>query len=82
MKLIITEHFLQIFSSIQAWFSYDGKQYQTSTEKVEIPNDFKSSAGMITFPLQLKTGRFIKLDIKPRSKWLLISEVTFESGTK
>ncbi|XP_058799560.1 discoidin domain-containing receptor 2-like [Phymastichus coffea] len=69
---------VEVFSSIQASFSYDGKEYE-ATDKIEIPNDFKSNAGMVTIPLQLKTGRFVKLEIKPRAKWLLISEVVFES---
>ncbi|OXU17697.1 hypothetical protein TSAR_002230 [Trichomalopsis sarcophagae] len=70
---------IEVFSLIQVWFSYDGKNYQTSTEKIDISNDFKPNAAVVEIPLQLKTGRFVKLEIKPRSKWLLISEVTFGS---
>lgn len=40
----------------------------------------KSSSMTITIPLQLRSGKFVKLDLKPKSEWLLISEITFDPG--
>ncbi|XP_014208529.1 discoidin domain-containing receptor 2-like [Copidosoma floridanum] len=70
---------IEVFASVQAWFSNDGVRYETSADKVETPKEFKTNVGMVTVPLQLRTGRFVKLDIRTRSKWLLISEVLFDS---
>ncbi|KAJ8668389.1 hypothetical protein QAD02_010052 [Eretmocerus hayati] len=71
---------IEVFSSIQAWFSFDGKEYYTHTQKMAISNDFRSNSGMVTVPLQMKAGRFVRLQIKPRAKWLLMSEVIFGSA--
>lgn len=51
-----------------------------------IPNsdNEKNSRGkngvLISIPLQSRVGKFVKIEIKPQSKWLLLSEITFESG--
>jgi len=83
-----------MFSVINFWFSSDGKEYHETPEtfqmfndpKINIPssNNEKSSRNknnvLISIPLQSRIGKFVKMDIKPQSKWLLLSEITFETG--
>lgn len=34
----------------------------------------------ISIPLEPKVGKFVKMELKPEAKWLLLSEIIFESG--
>ncbi|XP_012279194.1 discoidin domain-containing receptor 2 [Orussus abietinus] len=66
-------------AAISVWFSYDGKRYHPNPERLEFSGDIRTPTGVVSVPLQSRTGRFAKVVFRPRSKWLLISEVTFES---
>ncbi|XP_066586703.1 discoidin domain-containing receptor 2-like [Prorops nasuta] len=80
------ERMVEIFSVVYIWFSLDGKQYQPTAEKLEVTDEIKSSTVNLSLPLPARHGRFVKLEIKPTSKWLLVSEITFDTagvpGTK
>jgi len=75
------------------WFSPDGKEYHITRENFEmfdnpnvILNSSNEKAGgdknsiSICISLQSKVGKFVKIELKPRSTWLLLSEITFETG--
>lgn len=77
------------------WFSLDGKDYQTTPEIFQTFNDSKTntipnssskndgrskSSISISIPLQSRIGKFVKIELKFKSKWLLLSEITFETG--
>lgn len=74
------ERGIEPFSVIRAWFSHDGKQYQAAEEKAEFVGSIRSSVATLSIDLQSRSGRFVRIELVPRSKWLLLSEVTFESG--
>lgn len=77
------------------WFSSDGKDYHATPEMFQIFNGSKTntipnssnekgggsrSSVSISIPLQSRIGKFVKIELKLRSKWLLLSEITFETG--
>lgn len=74
------------------WFSSDDKEYPGTPEtfndpKANITLDSvgeKSGSGKnsvsITIPLQSRTGKFVKVELKPKARWLLLSEITFMTG--
>jgi len=84
-----------MFSIINFWFSSDGKEYHETPETFQMFNEPKmnilsnsnekdgksKSSALISIPLQLRFGKFVKMDIKPQSEWLLLSEISFETGT-
>ncbi|KYN06614.1 Discoidin domain-containing receptor 2 [Cyphomyrmex costatus] len=88
---------IEMFSIINFWFSSDGKEYHETPETFQMFNepkiniissnsnkkDGKSKKSIvISIPLQSRFGKFVKMDIKPQSKWLLLSEITFETDAK
>ncbi|XP_024936417.1 discoidin domain-containing receptor 2 isoform X2 [Cephus cinctus] len=72
---------IEILSTATVWFSFDGTQYHQTPEKIEIAGEIKATTASISIPLQSRIGRFLKIELNPKSKWLLVSEVTFESIT-
>ncbi|EZA62255.1 Discoidin domain-containing receptor [Ooceraea biroi] len=82
---------IEAFSTLSFWFSPDGKEYHATRETFEmfdnpsvVPNSSNERANgknsiSIYVPLQLKVGKFVKIELKPRSRWLLLSEITFET---
>lgn len=77
------------------WFSLDGKDYHATPEMFQIFNDSKTntipnssnkkdgksrSSIPISIPLQSRIGKFVKIELKFKSKWLLLSEITFETS--
>lgn len=84
-----------MFSMANFWFSSDGKDYHATPEMFQTFNDSKTSiipnssndkdgksrnSILISIPLQSRIGKFVKIELKLRSKWLLLSEITFETG--
>lgn len=84
-----------MFSTVNFWFSSDGKEYHEAPETFQMLNDPKMTvipgssnekggrnrnSALISIPLQLRVGKFVKMNIKPQSKWLLLSEITFDTG--
>ncbi|XP_045464943.1 discoidin domain-containing receptor tyrosine kinase B-like [Harmonia axyridis] len=73
---------VQIFNQAEILFSIDGERYQASTVHAMIPVDLtRESARNITIKLHGKPAKFIKLRLSFSNKWLLISEVSFESAS-
>ncbi|EFN64360.1 Discoidin domain-containing receptor 2 [Camponotus floridanus] len=85
---------VETFSMANFWFSLDGKDYHATPEIFQTFNDSKTntipnssnekngrsrSSISISIPLQSRIGKFIKIELKFKSKWLLLSEITFET---
>ena len=85
---------IQVFMEARIFFSLDGERYQqtplyfsldTSSEDdwYHHPSLLKDSGGAarnVTIPLQNRVGRFVRLEMDYANKWLLLSEVYFDSG--
>jgi len=78
-----------MFSMASFWFSPDGKEYHVietfNNPNVILDDSNEKASGdknsiSICISLQSKVGKFVKIELKPRSTWLLLSEITFETG--
>lgn len=79
---------------VDFWFSSDGKEYHGTPETFQTFKDPKTNIILnnsseksssrnsisISIPLQSRSGKFVKIEMKPRAKWLLLSEITFVMG--
>lgn len=70
---------IEVFKNIRVWFSVDGKSYEPLTIEQSVEEKSVSGIISIVIPLRSKSSKFVKLELEPRSKWLLISEITFDS---
>ncbi|KOX78499.1 Epithelial discoidin domain-containing receptor 1 [Melipona quadrifasciata] len=73
------------FSMMRVWFSIDGENYRPEIEKSEWPIDVSSAAAetvLISIPLESKIGQFVKVEFSLAAKWLLLSEITFYTGSR
>ncbi|KAK9873618.1 hypothetical protein WA026_023297 [Henosepilachna vigintioctopunctata] len=72
---------VQVFSQAEILFSLDGERYQASSVHAMIPIDLtRESARNITIKLHGRPAKFMKLRLTFTNKWMLISEISFESG--
>jgi discoidin domain receptor family protein 2 len=76
------------------FFSLDGERYQQTplyfsldmrseddwSHRPPLLKDSGDVARNVTIPLQNRVGRFVRLELDFVSKWLLLSEVYFDSG--
>lgn len=67
---------------IRITFSDDGNDYHLPSIDIDVEERSVYSPGIIpvSVPLRSRTSKFVKLEMEPRSKWLLLSEVTFTSS--
>ncbi|XP_018576319.1 epithelial discoidin domain-containing receptor 1-like, partial [Anoplophora glabripennis] len=71
---------VQVFSLAEIWFSLDGERYQSNPIRTVIPADrMRESARNITIQLRGRPAKFIRLKLFFADKWILLSEVSFES---
>ncbi|XP_046678301.1 LOW QUALITY PROTEIN: discoidin domain-containing receptor 2-like [Homalodisca vitripennis] len=72
---------VQVFSEAMVYLSLDGERYQATPVKfhpvVERPRDFTAN---VTIPLHNRIGRFVKVQLRFSSRWILLSEVSFDSA--
>ncbi|XP_054273935.1 discoidin domain-containing receptor 2-like isoform X2 [Macrosteles quadrilineatus] len=72
---------VQVFSEAMVYMSLDGERYQPTPVKfhplVERPRDLTAN---ITIPLHNRIGRFLRLQLRFSSRWILLSEVSFDSA--
>ncbi|KAK1118518.1 hypothetical protein K0M31_014828 [Melipona bicolor] len=76
---------VETFSMMRVWFSIDGENYRPEIEKSEWPIDVSSAAAetvLISIPLESKIGQFVKVEFSLAAKWLLLSEITFYTGSR
>ncbi|CAH0546092.1 unnamed protein product [Brassicogethes aeneus] len=73
---------VQIFTLCEVWFSLDGERYQPSPVIAVIPVDrTRESARNITVQLRGRPAKFIKLRLTFPDKWILLSEISFETAS-
>lgn len=66
---------------MEVWFSLDGERFQPIPIKEEIPADrTRESARNVTVQLRGRSGKFVKIKLFFANKWILLSEIAFESG--
>ncbi|XP_054715542.1 discoidin domain-containing receptor 2-like [Uloborus diversus] len=71
---------VQVFASARIWFSIGGKHFTGPPVNFSYMADiFLERARNVTISLYQKVGRFIKVELMFASKWMLISEVAFNS---
>lgn len=73
--------FLQVFSHARTFFSLDGLKF--SPEPVHfsyMPDLVMEHSRNVTIKLHQRIGRYVKLQLYFASRWILLSEVSFQSG--
>lgn len=71
----------QVFSEASVLFSVGGKAYLSEPLTYTYMEDriFENSRN-VSIKLHRRVGRFIKLRLSFASKWIMLSEITFDSG--
>ncbi|KOC61458.1 Discoidin domain-containing receptor 2, partial [Habropoda laboriosa] len=82
----IPELEVETFSMLRVWLSVDGETYQSEPEELEASLDTDHPAqtadtASLSIPLRSRVGRFVKMELSLTAKWLLLSEVTFHTGS-
>lgn len=77
--------FLQVFSTVKILFSMDGEIFQTKNSPIkEAPNpEFfpkNRTAFNVVVGLKHRVSRFLKVQLHFKARWILLSEVTFDSS--
>ncbi|XP_050425445.1 discoidin domain-containing receptor 2 [Adelges cooleyi] len=71
---------VQVFSHAKAYFSVGGEHFFPEPVSYTYPADtIMPEARNVTVKLHHRTGRFLKLQLFFANKWMLISEISFES---
>lgn len=70
----------QVFSHAKAYFSIGGEHFFPEPVSYTYPADtIMPEARNVTVKLHHRTGRFLKLQLFFANKWMMISEISFES---
>lgn len=71
----------QVFSEASVLFSVGGKVYSSEPLTYTYMEDriFETSRN-VSIKLHRRVGRFIKLRLYFAAKWIMVSEITFDSG--
>ncbi|RWS16002.1 discoidin domain-containing receptor 2-like protein [Dinothrombium tinctorium] len=71
---------MEVFSSARIYFSFDGNRWSKSPLDFEyMPDHIMETPREVVIHLTHKVARFVKFSLKFGAKWLLISEVRFDS---
>ncbi|XP_050548705.1 discoidin domain-containing receptor 2-like isoform X2 [Daktulosphaira vitifoliae] len=71
---------VQVFSHAKAYFSVGGEHFFPEPVSYTYPADtIMSEARNVTIKLHHRTGKYLKLQLFFANKWMLISEISFES---
>ncbi|GBM04718.1 Discoidin domain-containing receptor 2, partial [Araneus ventricosus] len=71
---------VQVFSSAKIWFSIGGKHFNGPPVNFSyMPDPFFENGRNVTIHLYQRVGKFVKVELAFASKWMLISEVAFNS---
>jgi len=70
------------FGAAEVWFSLDGVRYVEPPVEFQYERDtLMEYARMVSIPLNYRIGRFVRLVLYfDDARWMMISEVQFESG--
>lgn len=72
----------QLFKEADVYFSLDGERWQEDYITNEPKQDRVSEhARIIRIDMENRTATHIKIVLKFQHEWILLSEVTFKSGT-
>ena len=72
---------VRVFRMAKLYFSVGGMYYQEKPVVYEYMRDtVMESARPVIIPINNRIGRFVRVDFYFDAKWILISEVLFESG--
>lgn len=72
---------VQVFSETKVFFSVGGKRYKGEPITYDSFEDkIMESPRNVSIKLHHRVGRFVKLQLYFASRWILISEITFESS--
>ena len=73
---------VSVFKELKAFFSVGGDIYSSdSVSYTPMTDEIFEEPRNVTAKLHRRVGRFVKIQLYFASKWLLISEVTFDSST-
>lgn len=73
---------ISVFKELKAFFSIGGDIYNPdSVSYTPMTDEIFEEPRNITAKLHRRVGRFVKIQLYFSSKWLLVSEVTFDSST-
>lgn len=73
---------VQVFSEAKVMFSVGGKKYKGEPISYTYIEDriFENSRN-VSIKLHHRVGRFVKIQLHFAAKWIMVSEVTFDSGS-
>ena len=72
---------VRVFSSVKVFFRNDGQQYLAPPIDYDFARDeLMEYAREVTIPLRNSVGRYVKLWLFFDSRWMMVSEIQFESG--
>lgn len=74
---------VKVFKAVEIQFSVGGRYYGQGQEPIlyEYPEDnVMEEARSVDVPIPGMVGRFVKLSLYFNSRWIMISEIQFESG--
>ena len=70
-----------MFRRAEIFFSIGGQYYQSQPLKFNYQQDsYFENARKVVIRLANQIGRFVRIDLYFESRWIMISEVEFESG--
>ena len=73
---------VSVFKELKAFFSIGGDIYNSdSVSYSPMTDEIFEEPRNLTAKLHRRVGRFVKIHLYFGSKWLLVSEVTFDSST-
>lgn len=71
----------QVFSEALVYLSLDGDRFQATPVRIHpVVERARQFTVNVTIPLHNRVGRFLKLQMRFASRWILLSEVSFDSG--
>lgn len=71
---------LQVFSAAKIWFSFDGVQWSKNPIDMKYMPDLSiENARDVIIHLQNRVGMFVRISLAFSNKWMLISEVSFNT---
>lgn len=74
--------FCQVFSHARVYFSIGGNLFNGEPVRFSyMPDLALEHARNVTIKLHQRFGRFLKIQLYFASVWMLISEISFDSGT-
>ena len=84
MKIHSNNHYskeVRVFRRAEIFLSVGGQFYQTQPLKFNYQQDsYFENARQVVIRLANQIGRFVRVDLYFESRWIMISEVEFESG--